>query len=83
MTFRSTILGVLALGLGATTLPVLAQNEGGSSASEESAAQGPSNGLNIPADVQLFGSADPNVRKPTAVVNGQIITVPTSSSGWR
>jgi peptidyl-prolyl cis-trans isomerase SurA len=74
MTFRSTILGVLALGLGATTLPVLAQNEGGSSASEESAAQGPSNGLNIPADVQLFGSADPNVRKPTAVVNGQIIT---------
>lgn len=30
--------------------------------------------LAIPADVTLLGTNDPDVRKPTAVVNGQIIT---------
>lgn len=33
-----------------------------------------SNSLNIPQDVKLFGKSDPNVRKATAVVNGEIIT---------
>ncbi|MFD1611877.1 peptidylprolyl isomerase [Sphingomonas tabacisoli] len=32
------------------------------------------NGLNIPADVVVFGKNDPALRKPTAVVNGDIIT---------
>lgn len=32
------------------------------------------NSLNIPDDVTLFGKADPNVRKATAVVNGEIVT---------
>lgn len=31
-------------------------------------------GLNIPADVIVFGKNDPTLRKPTAVVNGDIIT---------
>nr|WP_254447515.1 peptidylprolyl isomerase [Sphingomonas sp. ID1715] len=31
-------------------------------------------GLNIPADVVVFGKNDPGVRKPTAIVNGDIIT---------
>ncbi len=31
-------------------------------------------GLNIPADVVVFGKNDPALRKPTAVVNGDIIT---------
>src|SRR5690242_5138827 len=31
-------------------------------------------GLNIPSDVQLFGHLDPNVRKPTAIVNGSVLT---------
>jgi peptidyl-prolyl cis-trans isomerase SurA len=31
-------------------------------------------GLNIPADVIVFGRNDPAVRKPTAIVNGDIIT---------
>lgn len=31
-------------------------------------------GLNIPADVVVFGKNDPSLRKPTAVVNGDIIT---------
>jgi peptidyl-prolyl cis-trans isomerase SurA len=35
---------------------------------------GPSNGLNIPADVVVFGKNDPAIRKPTAIVNGDIIT---------
>ena len=31
-------------------------------------------GLNIPANAQVFGNADPNVYRPTATVNGEIIT---------
>lgn len=31
-------------------------------------------GLELPANLQIFGKADPNVRKPTAIVNGTVIT---------
>ena len=31
-------------------------------------------GLNIPANLQIFGKLDPNVRKPTAIVNDTVIT---------
>ena len=34
----------------------------------------PATGLNIPANLQLFGKRDPNVRKPTAIVNDTVIT---------
>src|SRR3546814_4325387 len=34
----------------------------------------PANYLNIPPDVTLFGKSDPNVRKATASINGEIIT---------
>ncbi|WP_374147227.1 peptidylprolyl isomerase [Sphingomonas sp. 28-63-12] len=34
----------------------------------------PETGLNIPANLQIFGKRDPNVRKPTAIVNDAIIT---------
>ncbi|MCM8731378.1 peptidylprolyl isomerase [Hephaestia sp. GCM10023244] len=30
--------------------------------------------LNIPADAQILGKADPNVRKPTAIVNDAVLT---------
>jgi peptidyl-prolyl cis-trans isomerase SurA len=30
--------------------------------------------LNLPQNLQIFGKADPNVRKPTAIVNGAVIT---------
>src|SRR3546814_20028972 len=33
-----------------------------------------SSDLNIPPDVTLFGKSDPNVRKATAIINGEIIT---------
>ena len=31
-------------------------------------------GLDIPANLQIFGKVDPNVRKATAIVNGSVIT---------
>ncbi|URW76492.1 peptidylprolyl isomerase [Sphingomonas donggukensis] len=31
-------------------------------------------GLNLPANLQIFGKQDPNVRKPTAIVNDSVIT---------
>ena len=31
-------------------------------------------GLNLPQNLQIFGKADPNIRKPTAIVNGTVIT---------
>ena len=34
----------------------------------------PDTGLNIPANLQIFGKRDPNVRKPTAIVNDTVIT---------
>lgn len=34
----------------------------------------PDTGLNIPANLQIFGKLDPNVRKPTAIVNDAVIT---------
>src|SRR4051812_28846764 len=34
----------------------------------------PDTGLNLPANLQIFGKADPNVRKPTAIVNDVVIT---------
>ncbi len=34
----------------------------------------PQTGLDIPENLQIFGKMDPNVRKPTAIVNGTVIT---------
>jgi peptidyl-prolyl cis-trans isomerase SurA len=34
----------------------------------------PAVGLNIPDNMQVFGKVDPNVRKPTAIVNDTVIT---------
>jgi len=34
----------------------------------------PKTNLNIPENLQVFGKIDPNVRKPTAIVNGAVIT---------
>jgi peptidyl-prolyl cis-trans isomerase SurA len=47
---------------------------GGGLAAQERPAPAPQNSLNIPQDVTLFGKSDPNVRKATAVINGEIIT---------
>ena len=34
----------------------------------------PDTGLDIPANLQIFGKFDPNIRKPTAIVNDTVIT---------
>jgi peptidyl-prolyl cis-trans isomerase SurA len=34
----------------------------------------PSTGLNLPSNLQIFGKADPNIRKPNAIVNEAVIT---------
>lgn len=34
----------------------------------------PTAGLDLPANLQIFGKADPNIRKPTAIVNDTVIT---------
>lgn len=36
--------------------------------------QTPQTGLDIPANLTIFGKLDPNVRKPTAIINGTVIT---------
>lgn len=59
----SRLLGLAAL---AMTTAVGAQTVGDASV--------PDTGLNIPANLQIFGKVDPNVRKPTAVVNDSVIT---------
>jgi peptidyl-prolyl cis-trans isomerase SurA len=43
-------------------------------ATAQAAQNGSAAGLDIPADVVVFGRNDPAVRKPTAIVNGDIIT---------
>ncbi len=37
-------------------------------------AQVPDTGLNLPHDLTTFGKVDPNLRKATAIINGEIIT---------
>jgi peptidyl-prolyl cis-trans isomerase SurA len=60
-TFRLTVLALMAAaGAGA-----IAQTQGQAQ---------DATGLNIPADVVVFGKNDPALRKPTAIVNGDIIT---------
>ncbi len=61
-TLTKLVNGVAALGLAASPLAASAQD-----AREEG-------GLNLPSNIALLGQNDPNTRKPTAVVNGQIIT---------
>jgi len=60
-------LPALALALAATA--AIAQD-----ATQPPAADVSSGGLNIPADVTVYGNDDPTVRKPTAIINGEIIT---------
>ena len=57
---------VLALGLAVVSAPAMAQT-----VPDESV---PGAGLDLPANLQIFGKADPNIRKATAIVNDTVIT---------
>lgn len=65
-----TIGFVAALALGTSVFAQAASDQDDAAP----AAQTDNSGLNIPSDVQLFGHLDPNVRKPTAIVNGAVLT---------
>jgi peptidyl-prolyl cis-trans isomerase SurA len=68
----SRLFGILAAAglVAAPIAPLLAQQ-----AADPGAAETAGTGtLDIPSNVHMLGVNDPNVRKPTAVVNGQIIT---------
>jgi peptidyl-prolyl cis-trans isomerase SurA len=58
---------VLALGLAALAAPAMAQV-----VPDEQ--QTPEAGLDLPANLQIFGHANPNIRKPTAIVNDTVLT---------
>lgn len=65
MTKFSTIIGLIAAAnVGAA--PVLAQTIADNDV--------PTTSLNIPGNVQIYGDAKPNVYRPSATVNGEIIT---------
>lgn len=65
MTRFSTMIGLIAATAVGVT-PVVAQTV----ADQEV----PTTSLNIPGNVQIFGDAKPNVYRPSATVNGEIIT---------
>jgi peptidyl-prolyl cis-trans isomerase SurA len=76
MIFRKSIsgrIGTRYLGLGMSLAASVAMAALTGPAGAQDSAPPPS-GLNIPDDVKLFGNPDPNMRRPTAVVNGEIIT---------
>lgn len=58
----------LALGIAALTTTAVAQTVPDQDGST------PPAGLDLPANLQIFGKADPNIRKPTAIVNNAVIT---------
>jgi peptidyl-prolyl cis-trans isomerase SurA len=58
---------VLALGIAALSTPAMAQV-----VPEDQ--QTPEASLDLPANLQIFGHANPNIRKPTAIVNDTVIT---------
>ena len=59
-------LGMAAIGTGAMSVPAAAQVVPDQSV--------PGAGLDLPANLQIFGKADPNIRKATAIVNDTVIT---------
>ncbi|MBJ7438782.1 MAG: peptidylprolyl isomerase [Sphingopyxis sp.] len=65
MTKFSTMIGLIAVAAAGIT-PVLAQTVGDDEV--------PTTSLNIPGNVQIFGDAKSNVYRPSATVNGEIIT---------
>lgn len=67
--FRTTLarFALIAAATGMVASPLAAQTV-------ENEGEAPDAGLNIPANAVVFGNANPNVYRPTATVNGEIIT---------
>ena len=67
MNKNSGLIAALCLMGSTATGPVAAQTVGDDNAA-------PSMGLNLPSDMSALGKVDPKLRKPTVVINGEIIT---------
>ena len=64
----------LGLGFAGTLLATGATAQDAARDTAQAPAPAPQGDISIPDDVQMFGKSDPNLRKATAVVNGDIIT---------
>ncbi|WP_095011671.1 peptidylprolyl isomerase [Tsuneonella mangrovi] len=74
-TVSNLISGLAALALVSAPIAATAQDaQAGANPVDTGASASDDGGLNLPANVALLGQSDPNDRKPTAKVNGQIIT---------
>lgn len=66
--------GALSLGLMASAVSPVAGSIAMAQEQQPQPAANASGQLNIPANVQIFGKSDPNMRRATAIVNGEILT---------
>lgn len=75
---RAGRLSVLALAISSLAPAAMAQTAPAQPQSpppsQEDAAAALAAQLDLPADLKIFGKADPNVRKPTAIVNNAVLT---------
>ena len=62
------------LGRVLTLAALTAMGSGSIAQSVVDQADAPATTLDIPQNLQIFGKFDPNIRKPTAIVNGTVIT---------
>lgn len=66
--FRAAVLALATLG----SIPALSYSVMAQTVSDDGAL--PSANLNLPTSLTTFGKVDPTFRKPTAIINGEIIT---------
>lgn len=72
---RAALSVSLAMAMIAPGTALMAQPRGAPQAGSQDVAAGPNNDpFNLPSNVQLFGNITPNLRRATAIVNGDIIT---------
>lgn len=71
-TVSKLVCGIAALSLVATPIAAAAQDAQSAQIGED--ATDGAGALDLPANVSLLGKSNPNERKPTAIVNGQVIT---------
>jgi peptidyl-prolyl cis-trans isomerase SurA len=75
---RAGRLSILALAIASLASGAMAQTVSEPAAPAPAPQQDPTAALaaqlDLPADLKIFGKADPNVRKPTAIVNDSVLT---------
>lgn len=69
---RNRLVNGLGRLVGLTALAAIASSGIAQTVSDQG--ESPATNLDIPQNLQIFGKFDPNIRKPTAIVNGTVIT---------